>query len=163
MPRLITPTDKEFSLTVESRYPEREVGRRMAHSLVVPNMLDYIGLSPDYSIIEIPAPAAFVGRSLRETDLRAKYGALNNVVGSELCSYLPNAVRLVFEGERGGLRSRLEPLDDREVADNLIGQPIHEQVAVRLGAKVLQRKDGNNRRCRFGLSQINDCKQSGKN
>jgi hypothetical protein len=26
MPRLITPTDQEFSLTVESRYPEREVG-----------------------------------------------------------------------------------------------------------------------------------------
>jgi hypothetical protein len=26
MPRLITPTDKEFSLTVESRYSEREVG-----------------------------------------------------------------------------------------------------------------------------------------
>jgi trk system potassium uptake protein TrkA len=55
-------------------YPEREVGRRMAHSLVVPNMLDYIGLSTDYSIIEIAAPAAFVGRSLRETELRAKFG-----------------------------------------------------------------------------------------
>ncbi|HUF46753.1 MAG TPA: TrkA family potassium uptake protein [Vicinamibacterales bacterium] len=55
-------------------YPEREVGRRMAHSLVVPNLLDYIGLSSDYGIIEIPAPAALVGRSLRDTALRATFG-----------------------------------------------------------------------------------------
>ena len=55
-------------------YPEREMATRMAHSLVVPNVLDYIGLSADFSIVEIPAPAAFVGKSLREIDLRARHG-----------------------------------------------------------------------------------------
>jgi trk system potassium uptake protein TrkA len=55
-------------------YPEREMAMRMAHSLVVPNVIDYIGLSRDFSIIEIPAPAAFVGRTLRETELRARFG-----------------------------------------------------------------------------------------
>jgi trk system potassium uptake protein TrkA len=55
-------------------YPEREIALRMAHSLVVPNVIDYIGLSRDFSIIEIPAPAKFTGRTLREIDLRAKYG-----------------------------------------------------------------------------------------
>lgn len=55
-------------------YPEREAATRMAHSLVVPNVLDYISLSGNYSIIEIPAPAIFVGRSLKEIDLRAKHG-----------------------------------------------------------------------------------------
>ena len=55
-------------------YPEREMATRMAHSLVVPNVLDYVGLSKDFSIVEIPAPAAFVGKSLRALDLRAKFG-----------------------------------------------------------------------------------------
>jgi len=55
-------------------YPEREAAVRMAHSLVVPNVIDYISLSRDFSIIEIPAPQMFVGRTLREIDLRAKHG-----------------------------------------------------------------------------------------
>jgi trk system potassium uptake protein TrkA len=54
--------------------PEREMAVRMAHSLVVPNMIDYIGLSKDVSIVEIPAPPAFTGRTLRDLDLRAQYG-----------------------------------------------------------------------------------------
>lgn len=55
-------------------YPEREAAVRMANSLVVPNVIDYISLSRDYSIIEIPAPAMFIGKSLRAIDLRAKHG-----------------------------------------------------------------------------------------
>lgn len=55
-------------------YPEREAATRMAHSLVVPNVIDYISLSSDFSIIEIPAPPMFVGKSLRSIDLRAKHG-----------------------------------------------------------------------------------------
>jgi len=55
-------------------YPEREAAIRMAHSLVVPNVIDYISLSRDFSIIEIPAPEMFIGKTLREIDLRAKHG-----------------------------------------------------------------------------------------
>jgi trk system potassium uptake protein TrkA len=55
-------------------YPEREAAVRMAHSLVVPNVIDYISLSKDFSIIEIPAPAMFVGQSLRAINLRAQHG-----------------------------------------------------------------------------------------
>lgn len=55
-------------------YPEREAAVRMAHSLVVPNVIDYISLSNDFSIIEIPAPEMFLGKTLREIDLRAKHG-----------------------------------------------------------------------------------------
>jgi len=46
----------------------------MAHSLVVPNVIDYISLSRDFSIIEIPAPEMFIGKTLREIDLRARHG-----------------------------------------------------------------------------------------
>ena len=55
-------------------YPEREAAVRLAHSLVVPNVIDYISLSKDFSIIEIPAPAMFVGQSLRAINLRAQHG-----------------------------------------------------------------------------------------
>lgn len=40
-------------------YPERDMAIRIAHSLVVPNVLDYIDLSRDYSIVEVPAPKEF--------------------------------------------------------------------------------------------------------
>lgn len=55
-------------------FPEREMAIRIAHSLVVPNVLDVIELSGDYSIIEVPAPAEFVGRTLRDIGLRARFG-----------------------------------------------------------------------------------------
>jgi trk system potassium uptake protein TrkA len=55
-------------------FPEREMAIRVAHSLVIPNVLDYIELSGDISIVEVPAPPEFVGRSLRDIGLRAKYG-----------------------------------------------------------------------------------------
>ncbi len=55
-------------------FPEREMAIRIAHSLVLPSALDYVELSHDFSIIEIPAPPAFVGRSLKQLELRPKLG-----------------------------------------------------------------------------------------
>ena len=54
-------------------YPERDMGQRVAHNLVSTNVLEYIELSPNLSIVEITAPKALVGQSLAEADLRAKY------------------------------------------------------------------------------------------
>jgi trk system potassium uptake protein TrkA len=55
-------------------YPERDMAVRVAHSLVVPHSLDYIELSRDFSIVEVPAPAEFVGKSLKQLELRPRYG-----------------------------------------------------------------------------------------
>ena len=55
-------------------FPEREMAIRIAHSLVVPNVLDYIELSKDFSIVEVPAPQEFVGKTLREIGLRSRFG-----------------------------------------------------------------------------------------
>lgn len=55
-------------------FPEREMAVRVAHSLVIPSVLDYIELAGDISIVEVPAPAEFFGKSLRDIGLRAKYG-----------------------------------------------------------------------------------------
>jgi trk system potassium uptake protein len=55
-------------------FPEREMAIRIAHSLVMPNVIDYIELSRDFSIVEVPAPAAFVGRTLKQLELRPRLG-----------------------------------------------------------------------------------------
>ncbi|OMF38868.1 potassium uptake system protein [Paenibacillus sp. FSL H8-0548] len=54
-------------------FPERDMGVRVAHHIVSPNILDYIEISDDYSIIEIKAPVPMIGRSLKQLDIRAKY------------------------------------------------------------------------------------------
>ncbi|GLI10547.1 potassium transporter Trk [Paenibacillus tyrfis] len=55
-------------------YPERDMGVRVAHHLISSNIIDYIELSEDYSIVEVQAAGQMVGRNLRELDIRAKYG-----------------------------------------------------------------------------------------
>ncbi|SFE39839.1 trk system potassium uptake protein TrkA [Paenibacillus catalpae] len=54
-------------------YPERDMGLRVAHHLISPNILDYIEISEDHSIIEIKAPEAMIGKSLKQLDIRAKF------------------------------------------------------------------------------------------
>lgn len=54
--------------------PEKDMGVRVAHNLVSSNILDYIELSPDYSIIEIESLKEWHGKSIRDLSLRAKYG-----------------------------------------------------------------------------------------
>ncbi|MCR3921307.1 MAG: TrkA family potassium uptake protein [Firmicutes bacterium] len=55
-------------------FPERDMGTRVAHNLISTNVLDFIELSPDYSIVEIIVSDEMVGKTLRELDLRAKFG-----------------------------------------------------------------------------------------
>ena len=54
-------------------FPERDMGVRVAHNLVSDNILDHIELDPEYSIVEIVTPTNWVGKTLVELDLRAKY------------------------------------------------------------------------------------------
>lgn len=54
--------------------PEQENAARLAKSLSAPNLLDYIELSEEYSIVELPAPQSWIDRSLKELNVRAKLG-----------------------------------------------------------------------------------------
>ena len=54
--------------------PEQEQASRLARSLSSPNVLDYIELSDEYGIIEVPVPLGWDGKSLRELNVRAKLG-----------------------------------------------------------------------------------------
>lgn len=55
-------------------YPERDMGYRVAHNILSPNILDYIELSPDYSILEFVASKSMVNKSILDLNIRAKYG-----------------------------------------------------------------------------------------
>ncbi|TCZ75828.1 TrkA family potassium uptake protein [Paenibacillus albiflavus] len=55
-------------------YPERDMGIRVAHQLVSPNLLDYIELSDDYTIAELSVPQKMCGNTLHDMNPRAKYG-----------------------------------------------------------------------------------------
>ena len=52
--------------------PELEQAQRLARILHSHNVLDYIELSTDYGILEVPAPKSWIGKSLRELNVRAK-------------------------------------------------------------------------------------------
>jgi trk system potassium uptake protein TrkA len=55
-------------------FPERDMGVRLAHTLLSRNVIDEIQLSTDYSILEMVAPHRFLGRSLKELELRQRFG-----------------------------------------------------------------------------------------
>lgn len=54
--------------------PEQEQAHRLARSLSSQNVLDYIELSEDYAIIDLPAPESWTGKNLRELNVRARLG-----------------------------------------------------------------------------------------
>lgn len=54
--------------------PEQEQAYRLARSLSSRNVLDYIELSEDYGIIDLPVPAGWLGKNLRDLNVRAKLG-----------------------------------------------------------------------------------------
>lgn len=54
-------------------FPERDMGNRVAHHLISPNVVEYIDLSDGYSIVEITATPQMIGKSLKQLDIRAKY------------------------------------------------------------------------------------------
>jgi trk system potassium uptake protein TrkA len=54
--------------------PEKDMGMRVAHNLISTGILDYIELSPDYSIAEITCPQEWQGKTLAELNLRVTHG-----------------------------------------------------------------------------------------
>lgn len=54
-------------------HPERDMARRVARGLSTPNVLDFIPLSEDFDLIQVGPPSGFVGKTLKELNLRAKY------------------------------------------------------------------------------------------
>ena len=54
--------------------PEREAGVKLAQAVTSSSILDFIELSDQYGIAEVTLPEAWVGKTIRELNIRAKYG-----------------------------------------------------------------------------------------
>jgi trk system potassium uptake protein TrkA len=103
-------------------FPEREMAIRIAHSLVMSNVIDYIELSRDFSIVEIPAPDAFVGRTLKQLELRPRLGLTliaikrqSGVSGAVVTNIAPAADETIRRGDilaLLGSNERLNQLDE---------------------------------------------------
>lgn len=80
--------------------PEKEHAGRVARSLASHNVLDYIELSPDYGIIEVPAPKGWIGKSLKDLNVRAKLGVNIIAVERKGKTYVsPAADFVILEGD----------------------------------------------------------------
>lgn len=59
--------------------PEKEMGERVARSLLRKNITDLIEIDENYSVVEMKVPQAWVDHSLAGLDLRKNYGI--NILG----------------------------------------------------------------------------------
>ena len=82
-------------------FPERDMGRRIAHNMVTGDIIDGLELSSEYSMAEIRPSASWVGRTLGELALRSDKGI--NVIaikdGDEL-NAMPRHDTVIRAGDR---------------------------------------------------------------
>lgn len=57
-------------------YPEKDVAIRLADRLSTPNLIEHLPLTPEYSIVEITPPDTFLGKTLKELQLRKEFGII---------------------------------------------------------------------------------------
>ncbi len=68
-------------LGAEVVYPERDIAIRLAHRLEASQVLDYIQLSEKLNISKLIIPGEFIGKTVKEIDIRGKFGV--NIIAIE--------------------------------------------------------------------------------
>jgi len=53
--------------------PGMDMAHRLAMRLASPNILDFLPLAEDYTIVQIDPPPSFIGKSLKDLELRKRY------------------------------------------------------------------------------------------
>ena len=97
-------------------YPERDMGKRVAHNLVCANLVDYIDIAVGYRVEEIVTPRWMHGKTLSQLELRHKHGVtvilIRHPDGS--IDFSPGANALVKEGDMLILAGSVNDLDRLE-------------------------------------------------
>ncbi len=93
--------------------PERDMGERIANTVISAgeNVLEHILLPGDASIIEFIPPKEFIGKTLRDIDMRAKYGV--NVIAIKKQEKDPETGEIT-----GSSRINITPLADDVVTED---------------------------------------------
>ena len=81
IPHLIAKANDELHAKVQRKigvdrvvFPERDMGERVAKSIVTPGVLDLMQLDDDFQIVEIRTPEKWAGDTLIGLNVRRKYG-----------------------------------------------------------------------------------------
>ncbi|HID08011.1 MAG TPA: TrkA family potassium uptake protein, partial [Armatimonadetes bacterium] len=100
-------TDRQYQILKlvgadEIVFPERDIGRRLAHRLTSPRMIgEFLELGHEHCIEEIRAPAWVDGHSLRELRLRSDYGlSVIAIRRDEQIIVNPEADQVLRKGDR---------------------------------------------------------------
>ncbi|WP_088014874.1 potassium channel family protein [Gottfriedia acidiceleris] len=81
-------------------YPEKNMGERVAHQLMSPNVLNFIELAQNYSIEEIKLPSKMVGKSLKELNIRVEFNLTVIAIKSEgVVNISPSPDEVIHEGD----------------------------------------------------------------
>jgi len=82
--------------------PEMDMAKKLAKSLISPNVMDYIPLSDDYMIFELAPPNSFLGKTLAELQLRNRFNleviAVRDVIADHI-HMVPHADFVIKDGE----------------------------------------------------------------
>lgn len=107
-PKIVSKSDRDihekFLLKIgadEVVHPERDIAQRAAVRYSSESIFDYFELTPEYAIFELEVLPDWVGRPLRELDLRSRYNL--NVIGTRHGSKIipiTSPDRVFSKGER---------------------------------------------------------------
>lgn len=76
--RAVTDIHAKFLLkngADEVVYPEKDIAEKIAHKYNCNNVFDYVELTPEFAIYEIPAKKEWIGKTIGEVEFRSKYHA----------------------------------------------------------------------------------------
>ncbi len=60
-------------------FPEKDIGIRLAKSIMIPGLREYVEVGEDYCLAEIKAGEELLGKSIRELDLKGRF-SINVVI-----------------------------------------------------------------------------------
>ena len=101
--------------------PEVEMGRKLARSLLLTHIVDYVPISEKYNAAEIEAPRSFWGKNIGDLNIRRRYKVNileikrsylgKNGKKTEKINYLPQADDLIEEGDLLLVLGELEDIE----------------------------------------------------
>ena len=82
--------------------PEHDMGKRIAHILAQRNIIDFLEISSDYSVMEIITPKSWTGKSIMKSNLRRRHGVTIIAIrkgATGKMQFSPNADAILDEGD----------------------------------------------------------------
>lgn len=73
-------------------FPEEQIGIQIAKSLISSNVLDYVNLSSNHTLVELAPPASYIGKTLLDLALPTKMGV--NIIAIK-----SNKLKVTEDGE----------------------------------------------------------------